>query len=165
MRPFPKSFDPHAWRTKPTTPTHTLNDGEEIDLGDRVLTVLHTPGHTTDSICLLDRRQKILFSGDTVDTGPIYAHLETSDFETFIKSVRRLADEVSPLIDTIFTAHGARYRAYPDFLPRVADAFSMVQEGGRTFEPTKDCFLTPVKHACFNDFSIVVPNEFEPLVA
>ena len=163
MRPFPKSFDPQIWHTQPTIAAHTLNDGEEIDLGGRVLTVLHTPGHTVDSICLLDHQKKILFSGDTVDTGPIYAHLETSDFDTFIKSVRRLADDISPLIETIFTAHGARYRAYPDFLTRVADAFVKVQNGGRSFEPTKDCFLTPVKHACFNDFSIVVPKEFEPL--
>lgn len=42
-----------------------LKDGDEI-FGFKVL---HTPGHTKGSICLLDEKEKILFSGDTMFCG------------------------------------------------------------------------------------------------
>ena len=41
-----------------------INEGDLIDLGDRQLKVFHTPGHTPGSICLLDKQDQILFSGD-----------------------------------------------------------------------------------------------------
>ncbi|MFH1788604.1 MAG: MBL fold metallo-hydrolase [Candidatus Altiarchaeota archaeon] len=43
-----------------------LSEGSIIDLGSAKLRVLHTPGHTQGSICLLDESEGVLFSGDTV---------------------------------------------------------------------------------------------------
>jgi len=43
-----------------------LRDGTRIDLGDSILHVIHTPGHTPGSICLYEDNSKSLFSGDTV---------------------------------------------------------------------------------------------------
>lgn len=43
-----------------------LRDGASIDLGDSILRVIHTPGHTPGSICLYEAHSKSLFSGDTV---------------------------------------------------------------------------------------------------
>src|SRR5215475_9611505 len=62
-----------TWSYRPTTATRTLRDGDQVELGGRDLTVLHTPGHPPDSICLLDERNGVLFGGDTINTGPIYA--------------------------------------------------------------------------------------------
>lgn len=42
-----------------------LSDGQLIKAGDDVLEVLHTPGHSPDSICLYAPSEKTLFSGDT----------------------------------------------------------------------------------------------------
>ena len=42
-----------------------LSDGEFIKVGDDILEVLHTPGHSSDSICLYAPSEKVLFSGDT----------------------------------------------------------------------------------------------------
>jgi glyoxylase-like metal-dependent hydrolase (beta-lactamase superfamily II) len=42
-----------------------LTDGQFIKAGDDVMEVLHTPGHSSDSICLYVPSEKILFSGDT----------------------------------------------------------------------------------------------------
>ncbi|MCW2901030.1 MAG: Zn-dependent hydrolase, partial [Streptosporangiaceae bacterium] len=47
---------------------------------------MHTPGHSPDSICLLDDRNGLLSGGDTINTGPIYAQLEDSDVEAFAQS-------------------------------------------------------------------------------
>lgn len=42
-----------------------LSDGQFIKAGDEILEVLHTPGHSSDSICLYAPSEKALFSGDT----------------------------------------------------------------------------------------------------
>jgi len=42
-----------------------LRDGQFIKAGDELLEVLHTPGHSSDSICLYAPAAKVLFSGDT----------------------------------------------------------------------------------------------------
>lgn len=42
----------------------TVADGDEITLGESVLQVLHTPGHTEGAVCYLC--DDVLFSGDTL---------------------------------------------------------------------------------------------------
>lgn len=42
-----------------------IRDGQLVKAGDQVLEVLHTPGHSPDSICLYAPSEKALFSGDT----------------------------------------------------------------------------------------------------
>lgn len=44
-----------------------IDDGSIIDLGERTLECIHTPGHTDGSICFLDRKNRFLFSGDTIN--------------------------------------------------------------------------------------------------
>lgn len=44
-----------------------LKDNDKIENTD--LEIIHTPGHTEGSICLYDRKNKILFSGDTIFAG------------------------------------------------------------------------------------------------
>jgi glyoxylase-like metal-dependent hydrolase (beta-lactamase superfamily II) len=46
-----------------------VKDGEVLKLGGRSVRVLHTPGHTEDSICLFDGRE--VFTGDTLFVGAI----------------------------------------------------------------------------------------------
>jgi glyoxylase-like metal-dependent hydrolase (beta-lactamase superfamily II) len=46
-----------------------VRDGQELRLGRKGVRVLHTPGHTEDSICLYDG--KVLFTGDTLFIGTI----------------------------------------------------------------------------------------------
>jgi glyoxylase-like metal-dependent hydrolase (beta-lactamase superfamily II) len=43
-----------------------LNEGDKITVGNSTLEVLHTPGHTIGSICLLDTKNGVLFTGDTM---------------------------------------------------------------------------------------------------
>jgi len=46
-----------------------VRDGDELKLGGKGVKVLHTPGHTEDSICLYDGRE--VFTGDTLFVGTI----------------------------------------------------------------------------------------------
>jgi glyoxylase-like metal-dependent hydrolase (beta-lactamase superfamily II) len=45
-----------------------LKDGETIESGELKLTIIHTPGHSPGSICLLSNKGH-LFSGDTLFSG------------------------------------------------------------------------------------------------
>lgn len=59
------SFD-HSFSQTPMKADRLLSDGEEIHLGDTVLSVLHTPGHTKGGVCYIDYQDRLIFSGDTL---------------------------------------------------------------------------------------------------
>ena len=53
----------------PSVAAVELAEGSEIRFGDIRLTVLHTPGHTEGSVCLLAESERLLLSGDTLFAG------------------------------------------------------------------------------------------------
>jgi glyoxylase-like metal-dependent hydrolase (beta-lactamase superfamily II) len=70
----PKDFDPKNYAIKLYKIVKRLQHGDRIDFGDRVLEIILTPGHFPDSLCLLDRKNRLLFVGDTFYPSPLYAH-------------------------------------------------------------------------------------------
>jgi len=75
-----------------------------VDLGGRRLEVIHTPGHSSNHICLLDRVSRYLWTGDLFYTGGISTYLPGGDHSKFIESVRKLID-LFPHYDTLMSAH------------------------------------------------------------
>jgi hydroxyacylglutathione hydrolase len=69
-----------------------LHDGEIVVAGDHRLEVIHTPGHTPGSICLYDRKNRILFSGDTVFPDGSFGRTDLPGGESrdLIESLERL---------------------------------------------------------------------------
>ena len=53
----------------PSVPAVDLAEGGRVRFGEIDLEVLHTPGHTRGSVCLLDRTNGLLLSGDTLFAG------------------------------------------------------------------------------------------------
>lgn len=155
--PFPDDFDPAAWSIVPTSATGTVVDGDRIELGGRALTVLHTPGHSPDGISLLDERNGILFPGDMVQTGPMYAQFEDSDLADFAASTRRLA-ELRDDIWVVAVHHWGRWTADPGFLVDVADGVELVAAGEARLERSVDVLRNPVLEAYFDRFSLCVPD-------
>ncbi len=94
----PPDFDLTTYDIKPAPVTRRLTHLSTIDLGQRTLTVHHTPGHSPGSICLLDNRDRILFTGDTYYPSTLVTHLPGSDFDAFQRSIQYLVsllDQVS----------------------------------------------------------------------
>jgi hydroxyacylglutathione hydrolase len=52
-------------------PDGYLNEGDIVSVGTAKFEVIHTPGHTPGGICLYDKQNGILLSGDTVFKGTI----------------------------------------------------------------------------------------------
>ena len=71
--------------------TKTYEDGTRLHLSGLDISVLHTPGHTPGSVCLLT--ENTLFSGDTLFAGSCgRIDLPGGDWSTIRTSLRRLAE-------------------------------------------------------------------------
>ncbi len=157
-RPLPADFDPAAWTIAPPPASRTLTEGDVLDLGGRGLRVLHTPGHSGDSICLHDDASGILFGGDTINTGPIYAQFHDSDVETFAKSAARLA-ELKDEVSMVAVNHFGRTTAAPYLLQEISDGFDRLLSGDVRLRETADCVGETVTEALFDRFSVLVAPE------
>lgn len=155
-RPLPPGMDESSWRIRPSRATRVLSEGQRIDVGGRLLTVLHTPGHTPDCICLLDERDGLLFAGDTINTGPIYAQLPESELDDLARSARRLA-ELEPEVRLVLVSHFGRAVADARLLREVADGLELVAAGEAELHPARDCVGEPALEASFDRFSVLVP--------
>ncbi len=82
-----------------------VKEGDVIDLDERKLEVIDIPGHTPGSIALLDRKNRILVSGDTVQDGEIFMFGKGRDIDLYIKSLKHLKD-YDGLYDDIYPMHG-----------------------------------------------------------
>jgi glyoxylase-like metal-dependent hydrolase (beta-lactamase superfamily II) len=123
--PLPAGVTRKTYRIRPWRATGTVRDGQRLDLGGRDLEVLLTPGHTPDSLCLLDRANGLLFMGDTFYLGPIYLYVAETDVAAYARSVDRLA-ALAPTLDLLLPAHNLPV-AQPTYLLRLRDAFGDVR--------------------------------------
>ena len=68
-----------------------LENRSLFDLGSHTLEVIHTPGHTSGSICIYEFKTKVLFSGDTVFAGGTLSYIaESGSVGDYINSIMRL---------------------------------------------------------------------------
>ncbi|MFQ5860007.1 MAG: MBL fold metallo-hydrolase [Dehalococcoidia bacterium] len=69
----------------PSPPDFLLQDGDTLQVGPVPLTVLHTPGHTPGSVCLLAGRY--LFTGDTLFPGGPGKSRSPLAFQELVESI------------------------------------------------------------------------------
>jgi glyoxylase-like metal-dependent hydrolase (beta-lactamase superfamily II) len=76
----------------PCVPAAELAEGGVIRFGEVRLDVLHTPGHTEGSVCLVSHEAGVVFSGDTLFAGGWgRVDLPGGDPAAMVESLRRLA--------------------------------------------------------------------------
>lgn len=83
-------FNLSRFSCPPAPATRLVQEGDVIDLGDRVFEVLHLPGHSPGSIGLWEAGTQMLFSGDAVYDGPLLDELPGSDVPDYLRTMRRL---------------------------------------------------------------------------
>ena len=90
----------------PSVPAVELAEGGEVRFGGVRLRVLHTPGHTTGSVCLVHEEDGLLFSGDTLFPGGWgRVDLPNGSPELMAESIARLAGLDEAL--RVLPGHGA----------------------------------------------------------
>lgn len=90
---FPKTFHIEEYEIYQGTPTIILNDNDSIDIGNRKIKVIHTPGHSPGHMCFYDISNKYLFTGDLVYEGKLdvyYPSTNPKDFKNSIDKIRKL---------------------------------------------------------------------------
>ena len=83
-------------------PKRILTDGDIIDLGNRKIKVLHTPGHSPGHMCFFEEKTGYLFSGDLIYKGTLFANYESTDPEKYIESVQKISKLP---VKRVFPAH------------------------------------------------------------
>jgi glyoxylase-like metal-dependent hydrolase (beta-lactamase superfamily II) len=80
------------YRIEPAPLTRHLEEGDAVDLGDRRFSVLELPGHSADSIGLLDETNGVLFSGDAIYDDELIDNLPDSDRAAYRATMGRLKE-------------------------------------------------------------------------
>ena len=116
-------FDHTQFHVKPAPLTRLLDEGDVIDLGDRVFHVFHLPGHSPGSIALYERETEILFSGDVVYDGALIDDLYHSEPDVLAASHARLREL------PVRTVHAGHFDSFGrETLLQILDEF---RDGGR----------------------------------
>ena len=87
----------------------TPKAGDEIKIGKDILKVIHTPGHTKDSICLLGKN--FIFTGDTLfKNGYGRTDLPSGSQKELEESLEKLSKLLKPGI-IIYPGHGEIFQS------------------------------------------------------
>ena len=79
-----------SFHQQPVSRVRFIEEGDEIDLGDRCFEVLHLPGHSPGSIGLWEESTGTLFSGDAIYDGPLLDELPESSIVDYRATMERL---------------------------------------------------------------------------
>ena len=124
---LPVGFNPKTYATRQWKILHFVHDGFKINLGARTVEIVATPGHTPDSIALIDRANGLLFTGDTYYPAAIWLYRPETDMDAYVASVKRLA-ALAPQVKMVLGAHNIPV-ADPAVLPKLVDAILAVRAG------------------------------------
>ncbi|MBL7160083.1 MAG: MBL fold metallo-hydrolase [Candidatus Aenigmarchaeota archaeon] len=79
------------YKVKYSKASKILSNAKEIDLGNKKIKVIHTPGHSPGSICMYNKEKQILFSGDLIYNGKLLFNLSHSNKKRYIKSLKKIS--------------------------------------------------------------------------
>jgi glyoxylase-like metal-dependent hydrolase (beta-lactamase superfamily II) len=104
-KPLPDSVIFHVGDTLFYPVLLPVADGHIFDLGDRKIEVIHVPGHTPGSICLLDHRDKVVYTGDN-DNTLVWLHPQDAlPLDIYLQSLKKLKRRENEFT-TLYPAHG-----------------------------------------------------------
>jgi glyoxylase-like metal-dependent hydrolase (beta-lactamase superfamily II) len=104
-----------------------LESKSRIDLGDFTLDIIHTPGHTSGSICIYEPDKKFMFTGDTLFAGGILSFIaESGSIGDYINSLQSLETRK---INDIYPGHGeASADPENDIQKAIENAYNLLKQ-------------------------------------
>ncbi|HSZ87367.1 MAG TPA: MBL fold metallo-hydrolase [Puia sp.] len=132
---------------------HKATDGEEFQLGDISIKVLHTPGHTIESSCYLvmdeNNKPNAIFTGDTLFVGdvgrPDLSSGNLSSEQLAAMMYDSLKNKIIPLPDDVivYPAHGAGSSCGKNIGPDTYSTIGEEKKNNYALQPqTKEEFIT-----------------------
>lgn len=123
---FPASFKIDDYTIYQGKPTLVLDDNDIINLGNRKLQVIHTPGHSPGHICLYESDTGYLFTGDLIYKGTLYAFYPSTNPVDFMNSVKKL---LTIPVKRILPAHNS-LNISVSLISDINEAFSSIEKQG-----------------------------------
>lgn len=123
---LPKEFDVSGYNMFQGMPSRILEDGDIIDIGGRMVEVLHTPGHSPGHMCFWEKERGYLFTGDLVYKDTLLAYYPSTDPIAYLASLERIAELP---VSRVFPAHHS-LDIEPEIIVRMRDAFRDLNEKG-----------------------------------
>lgn len=114
---FLGSIDGLTWTPMPIRQWWPI--GHRIDLGGTALEILATPGHSPESISLLDRKRSILLAADFLYLGNLYGQIPGASLPDYLTAAEALAARLSDDV-LILGAHGKPLPDGTQIAPRLA---------------------------------------------
>lgn len=102
----PAPYLSSTYSVKAAPAARLLEDGDVVDLGNRQLEVIHTPGHSPGGIALWEAATATLFSGDIVYDGPLIEDTYHANAEDYYDSMKRLLEIPVRIV------HGGHFGSY-----------------------------------------------------
>ena len=151
-KPLPERFDPKTWSIPPIEPSQLLHEGDVVELGNRPLEVIYTPGHSPGSMCLLDKKHRILFTGDHFYPGPLYAYPDDVNIDDYIASIKKISERIGEY-DRVCAGHNDPW-VKSEVIPRVNEAFETVFAGKGEFTEGDG-----LRRYSFDGFGIIIRSD------
>lgn len=118
-----------------------VKDNDIIDLGIRPLRIVFIPGHTPGSIAVLDIKNRVLISGDSIQDGNIFMFNERRNLPLYVESLKKLS-KYTDEFDTIYPSHGS-FPVYPELIEKLIEGSEQIINGTANGKIV-DIFGTPV---------------------
>ncbi|MDG1996207.1 MAG: MBL fold metallo-hydrolase [Emcibacteraceae bacterium] len=101
---LPQGFDLNTYESKSYEIDHFVEDGGIISLGGRDIEVVYIPGHTPDSVILIDKTNRLMMTGDSFYPAPIYVYSDTSSFQDYFLSSQTMFGYIND-VDFLLPGH------------------------------------------------------------
>jgi len=129
--------------------------GEDIDLGNRIVQLVNIPGHTRESVAIIDKTNKLAFLGDFLYNGALFV-FDANDLPIYSQSV----DQLVSILDSgyrLFGAHGQPEVAFANL--QKLKGFIACVTGSTCIGTQTSVFGYPVLYYNYQGMEMVV---FEP---
>ena len=152
-KPLPEDFSKADYQSRAFTIDKIVGEGDVIDIGGRILEIMHTPGHAPDSICLIDREHRLLFTGDSFYLAPLYTHIPGGSFDDYARTAARLS-RLAGSIDRALTSHNVPV-VDSQYMTALGEAFSDIDSGAAIDYTVSD----GLREYRFDGFSVIVKEQ------
>lgn len=123
---LPQGYNVNTYEIFQGTPTRLLEDGDIIDLGNRKIIALHTPGHAPGHLCFWEPEREALFTGDLAYKDILFAWFPSTDPTAYLHSLEKISALPAK---TLFPAHHS-LDIQPEILGRMSEALRRLQDKG-----------------------------------
>ncbi|WP_164126936.1 MBL fold metallo-hydrolase [Sphingobacterium luzhongxinii] len=129
---FPVDFNIDNYQIFQGKPTKILKDNDVIELGNRNIQIIHTPGHAPGHMCFYEKEKQYLYSGDLVYKGKLTAFFPTSNPKTYKNSIDKI---VNLPIRKILPSH-FDLNVPITIIQEIKDAFEQIENDGKLEQGT-----------------------------